>query len=103
MTSAPNHRPRLNGSKAIAICLAILMVYACKSSRQLSTKPPAESAPPQKEEMVTQYDPVKDTVVLVPRSMIKVDTIKWTEDKTPPIVSDEPYEPIKPKNELAQI
>lgn len=104
MISAPNRRQRLSGSKAIALGLAIIMVYACKSSRQLSTKPPADPTPPQKEEMVTQYDPVKDTVVLVPRSTIKVDTLRWTEDKTPPIVSDEPPEPIKPtKNDLAQI
>jgi hypothetical protein len=68
-------------------------------------KPPQPSEPPvTKQDDVKQYDPDSDSVILVPRDAIKTDTIVWTEDKTPPIVTDAVIQPDKPvKHGTAEI
>jgi hypothetical protein len=98
MISAPSLRQRLSGNKAVAICLVFIFLYACKGPKQVAVRPPAPQPPVEipKEDRVEQYDPVKDTLLLVPRDAIKVDTIRWKEDKTPPIVTDEVVRPTKP-------
>jgi hypothetical protein len=98
MISARSLRQRLNGNKAVAICLVLVFIYACKGPKQAAVRPPSPEPPVEtpKQDHVEQYDPVKDEIVLVPREAIKVDTIRWTEDKTPPVVTDEVVGPIKP-------
>ena len=68
-------------------------------------KPPQASEPPvTTQDDVKQYDPDSDSVILVPREAIKTDTIEWTEDKTPPIVTDAVIQPDKPvKHGAAEI
>ncbi len=98
MISAPSLRQRLSGNRAVAICLVFIFLYACKGPKQVAVRPPNPEPPVEisKEDQVRQYDPAKDEVVLVPRDAIKVDTIRWSEDKTPPIVTDEVVRPTKP-------
>ncbi len=105
MTSVLNHRRQLNGNKALLISLVICAVCACSTPKKAVVKPPADVPPPvTKEDKVLQYDPKTDEMILVPRDGIKTDTIKWVEDTTPPIVTDEVVRPDKPiRNEIAEI
>lgn len=105
MISAPNHRQPLNGSNAFLLCLVICALCSCSTPKRVVVKPPQPSEPPvTKRDDVKQYDPDSDSVILVPRDAIKTDTIEWTEDKTPPIVTDDVIQPDKPvKDGAAEI
>ncbi len=97
MISVPSHRQPLSGSNALLLCLVICAICSCSTPRRAVVKPPQPSAPPvTKQDDVKQYDPDSDSVILVPRDAIKTDTIAWTEDKTPPIVTDAVIQPDKP-------
>lgn len=93
MISARNHRLRLNGS-SIACCLLILCLFVCCSTPKVGVRTPPkksdEPSVPSKDDKdkVRVYDPATGTYVLVPRDAVKVDTVKWTEEKTNPILTD---------------
>lgn len=105
MISVPNHRQPLSGSNTLLLCLVICAICSCSTPKRVVVKPPPPSEPPvTKQDDVPQYDPKRDAVILVPRDAIKTDTIEWTEDKTPPIVTDAVIRPDKPiKDGAAQI
>jgi hypothetical protein len=104
MTSVPSHRLRLNGNRAVLISLVLCAVCACSTPKKAVVKPPADVPPVTTEDKVPIYDPKTDEVILVPRDAIKTDTIKWIEDTTPPIVTDETVRSDKPiRNEIADI
>ncbi|HUR31072.1 MAG TPA: hypothetical protein VMZ69_06540, partial [Saprospiraceae bacterium] len=94
MISVQNLRQLLNGS---SIILFILLVNLCACSTPKSgAKKPADTTQPSKEKddnKVRVYDPNTGTYVLVPRDAVKVDTIKWTEDKSDPILTDKEPKP----------
>lgn len=89
MTSVRNHRPPLNGSSIPGLVLMLCLFIACGTPKGV-TKKPTDSKPPVKEadDKVRIYDPASGTYVLVPRDAVKVDTVKWTEDKSEPLVTD---------------
>lgn len=89
MTSVPNHLPPLNGSSIVVCFLLLCFLFAC-SAPKASSKKPADLKPPAKDtsDKVRVYDPATGTYVLVPRDAVKVDTVKWTEDKSDPILTD---------------
>ncbi len=90
MISVPNHRQPLSGNNLVICLLAFCLLAACTSQKRAIDKSSGvEKDTPKTEEMVEQYDPVTGEVVLVPKSEIKVDTVIWTEDTTPPLVTDE--------------
>ena len=105
MISVPNHRQPLSGSNALLLCLVICTIFSCSTPKRVVVKPPQASEPPvTTQDDVKQYDPDSDSVILVPREAIKTDTIEWTEDKTPPIVTDAVIQPDKPvKHGAAEI
>lgn len=105
MISVPNHRQPLNGSNALLLCLVICAICSCSTPKRVVVKPPQPSDPPvSTHDVVKQYDPVLDSFILVPRDAIRTDTIEWTEDKTPPIVTDAVILPDKPvKHGVAEI
>ncbi len=91
MISAQNHRQPLNGNNLILILGLILFICSCTSQKRAIDKPSTTigSKDDKDQEMVEQYDPATGKVILVPRSEIKVDTVRWIEDTTPPVVTDE--------------
>ncbi len=105
MISVPNHRQPLSGSNALLLCLVICTIFSCSTPKRVVVNPPQPTEPPvAKQDDVKQYDPDSDSVILVPRDAIKTDTIVWTEDKTPPIVTDAVIQPDKPvKHGAAEI
>ncbi|HUR29857.1 MAG TPA: hypothetical protein VMZ69_00425, partial [Saprospiraceae bacterium] len=88
MTSVLSHRQRLNGSR-IAIFFLIGLLIACSTTKSGSKKP-ADPQPKteDKDDKVRVYDPATGTYILVPRDAVKVDTVKWTEDKSDPVLKD---------------
>ena len=105
MISVLNHRQLLSGSNALLLCLVICAICSCSTPKRVVVKPPPPAEPPvTTQDDVKQYDPDSDSVILVPRDAIKTDTIVWTEDKTPPIVTDAVIQPDKPvKHGAAEI
>ncbi|MDZ4747800.1 MAG: hypothetical protein SH808_04890 [Saprospiraceae bacterium] len=100
MISAPNHRQPLNGSNVLLLCLVICAICSCSTPKRAVVKPPPQVEPTvTTRDDVPQYDPNTDAVILVPRDAIMTDTIEWTEDKTPPIVTDAVIRPDKPVKE----
>lgn len=92
MISAPNHRLPLNGNKAALLCLLICTLCACAAPKKAVVKPaPSHDRPPVTvtDTRVKQYDPKVDSVILVPRDAIRTDTINWTADDSPPVISEE--------------
>lgn len=91
MISAPNHRLPLNGNKPFFFLWAILFICACTSQKRTIDKPSTtkDSKADSASELVEQFDPATGTVVLVPREEIKVDTVQWVEDDTPPLITDD--------------
>ena len=105
MTSAPNHLLRLSGNKTSLVWILLLGLLACAGPKHVAHKPPSVEHPtPPKEEQVKVYDPVSGTYVMVPRSSVKVDTVRWTTDTKSPIITDKINEPEKPnkKNSFQQ-
>lgn len=97
MISAPSHLLRLSGNKTILVWMFMLALMACAGSKHAAHKPPSPEKPmPPKEEQVKVFDPATGTYVLVPRSSVKIDTMKWTQDAQSPIVTDKVIEPEKP-------
>jgi ABC-type branched-subunit amino acid transport system substrate-binding protein len=97
MTSAPNRLLRLSGNRNLLVWMFMLALIACAGPKHVVHNPPSKEQPiPPKEEQVKVFDPVTGTYVLVPRSAVKVDTIKWTEDTKSPIITDNVPEPEKP-------
>jgi len=105
MTSAPNHLLRLSGNKSILVWIFLLSLAACAGPKHATHKPPSVEHPtPAKEDQVKVYDPVTGTYVMVPKSSVKVDTVKWTTDTKSPIITDKVTEPEKPnKNTSFQL
>jgi ABC-type branched-subunit amino acid transport system substrate-binding protein len=91
MISVPSLLQRLSGSNLAFTTLVIFGLISCSTPRKVVEKPAPPSTPVETpaEEKVSQYDPKTDKVILVPRDAIKTDTVRWTEDPTPPIVTDE--------------
>ncbi len=86
MTSVPNRQLRLNGSSIVACSLIFISFLACSAPKgSKKTNPPVT---PKTESKVRVYDPATGTYILVPKDAVKVDTVKWTEDPTAPIVID---------------
>src|SRR5688572_8094785 len=89
MISVRSHRPRLNGSNLCFYLLLLSLLFACSTPKSGAKKPgDTPSDPKETEDKVRVYDPATGTYVLVPRDAVKVDTVKWTEDKTTPIITD---------------
>lgn len=89
MTSVPNRRLQLNGSSIVACFLFISLFIACTPTKRTTAKQKDTSPPStENEDKVRVYDPATGTYVLVPRDAVKVDTVKWTEDKAKPILTD---------------
>ena len=89
MTSVPNHRLQLNGSSIAACFLMLCFLFSCTAPKAVSKKP-SDPKPTSKDtsEKVRVYDPATGTYVLVPKEGSKVDTVKWTEDKSDPVLTD---------------
>ena len=85
MISVQSHRQRLSGSSIVIACVCACIIFSCASPRPAVTPPPATFPD---EDKIKVYDPKSDTEILVPRDAIKVDTIAWTKDPAPPIVTD---------------
>ena len=91
MISVPSHRQLLNGSSILLICFSCFLFLPACSTTKGTKKKPADTSQPSKdkdENKVRVYDPATGTYVLVPRDAVKVDTVKWTEDKADPILTD---------------
>ena len=89
MISAQSLRQLLNGSNLILFILLVSLT-ACSTTKSTGKKP-ADTTQPSKDKddnKVRVYDPATGTYVLVPRDAVKVDTVKWTEDKSDPILTD---------------
>ena len=93
MISVRNHRQRLNGNSQLFVVIGILILCACTPQKRTIDKPPVfrEHHEVKPSDMVEQYDPVTGKIILVPRNEIKIDTVEWTVDETPPIVTDEDF------------
>jgi ABC-type branched-subunit amino acid transport system substrate-binding protein len=67
----------------------VCLFFAC-SAPKAGAKKPGDPKPPVKDtsDKVRVYDPESGTYILVPRDAVKVDTVKWTEDKSDPILTD---------------
>lgn len=88
MISVPNLLQRLNGSNLIGIGLLLVLLVSCSAPKS-ATKDSASNKPSSTDEdKVRVYDPASGKYVLVPRDAVRTDTIKWTEDKTDPILTD---------------
>jgi len=95
MTSAPSHLQRLSGNRFFPVWILLLALIACAGPKRISHKP-SDKHNPTEEEQVRVYDPATGTYILVPRSAVKVDTVKWTQETQPPLVTDKVVEPDKP-------
>ena len=87
MISVLSRRLRLNGSRIVFAFVCSCIVLSCSTPRHATTPPPSQEKPD--EDKVKVYDPKTGEEILVPRDAIKVDTIKWTKDPAPPIVSED--------------
>ncbi|MEP6794024.1 MAG: hypothetical protein ABJB16_06840 [Saprospiraceae bacterium] len=66
--------------------MVVISLFACSATKHAKkTEPPVT---PKTEDKVRVYDPATETYILVPRDAVKVDTIKWAEDPTLPIITD---------------
>lgn len=86
MISVLSRRLRLNGSRIVFACIWSCFIVSCAAPRHTTTTPPRETIP--EEEKIKVYDPKSGTEILVPRDAVKVDTIQWTKDPAPPIVTE---------------
>src|SRR5688500_5943201 len=95
MISAQSLRQLLNGSSLILFIL-IVGLTACSTPKSGAKKPADTSQPSKNNEgdKVRVYDPATGTYVLVPRDAVKVDTVKWTEDKSEPLLTDKEDKPV---------
>lgn len=77
----------MNGN-SVTIFLLLGLLIACSTPK--SARKPSDTTQPSKDsdDKVRVYDPATGTYVLVPREAVKVDTVKWTEDKSNPIITD---------------
>ena len=89
MTSVPNRLLRLNGSSIVVCFLFMSLFIACTATKRTTAKPKDTQPKTENEDKVRVYDPATGTYVLVPRDAVKVDTVKWTEDKSKPILTDQ--------------
>lgn len=96
MTSVPNRLLRLSGNNFILVWMFLLTLVACAGPKPVAHKPPSNVPSPAEEEKVKIFDPKTGTYVWVPRSAVKVDTVKWSADPQPPLVTDKKVEPEKP-------
>ena len=97
MISALSRRLRLSGSSTVLLSVLIsMLVIACSGPRQTVKTPPSQDVPP----VVKHDEPVVPDVtqpdILEPRDAVKVDTVQWTEDNKPPLVTDKNEAPSNP-------
>jgi hypothetical protein len=95
MTSAPSHLQRLSGNRFFPVWILLLAMIACAGPKRVAHKP-SDKHNPTEEEQVRVYDPATGTYILVPRSAVKVDTVKWAQETQPPLVTDKVVDPDKP-------
>ncbi len=88
----------MNGNNHYLLVLAIALICSCTSQKRTIDKPVTTKDPKleQAGEMVEKYDPATGKIILVPSDEIVVDTVRWVEDSTPPIVTDEDVKSIMP-------
>lgn len=98
MISVQNRLLRLNGSRSVISCLFLLSLLACHTTKHTIKKEPP--VPPKTEDKVRVYDPATGTYVLVPRDAVKVDTVRWTEDPSVPIIADKDVKVIHPEKKI---
>ncbi len=80
--------------------MCLLAMFSCAGPKYAIKKPPVNERPPvPKEEQVKVFDPATGTYVLVPRSTVKLDTIKWTQDTPSPLVTDKVTESEQPNKQ----
>ncbi|MEP6647293.1 MAG: ABC transporter substrate-binding protein [Saprospiraceae bacterium] len=96
MTSVQNHLLRLNGSSGVVCWLLLASLLACSTTKR--TGKTISTVPSKAEEKVKIYDPASGTYILVPRDAVKVDTIKWSEDPSPPMITDKEIKDDHPAN-----
>lgn len=96
MISVPSRLQLLSGNNFILVGIFLLGLAACAGPKPVAHKPPSDKPPVTEEEKVKVFDPATGTYVWVPRSAVKVDTVKWTPDPQPPLVTDQPKEPDQP-------
>jgi hypothetical protein len=97
MISVPNHRLRLSGNRTIIAFLVVFGIFSCAAPRTVSKKPPVTTPPTDQEGKIRVYDPKTDTYILIPRDAVKVDTVQWTEDPAPPVITDKDIRDKKPE------
>lgn len=98
MISAPSHLPRLSGNRIGALSLILFVLMSCSTPKSAGKTPPPKPPSPPAENQVKVFDPVTGTDVWVPRSSVKVDTVKWTEDPAPPLVVETEIKPELPNS-----
>ena len=64
-------------------------MIACSTPKKAVKKPAEPDVTVKDDDKVRVYDPATGTYILVPRDAVKVDTMKWTEEKTDPLVTDQ--------------
>lgn len=99
MISVQSRRLRLNGSRLVLVCMWSCIIFSCAGPRHVATPPSPPTVP--EEEKIKVYDPKTGTEILVPRDAVKVDTIEWTKDQTPPIVTEKVIIKDKPVKKTA--
>jgi hypothetical protein len=88
MTSAPSRRQPLSGNSYWLLLVILAGIFACAGPKKVVHKPPVNNVPPEKDDRVEVYDPVSGKMILVPRSSVKVDTVRWSQDTMSPILTD---------------
>ncbi len=84
MTSAPNHLPRLNGSKWLAILCLLIWASCSTPSKTVSTAPPV----PKPEQRPEVYNPATGRYEPANTQNTKVDTVIWKESGQEPFIKD---------------
>src|SRR5690349_10277805 len=91
MTSVPSRLLPLNGNNLIVSLGILLAIWSCGTTKKTTTPP--STTPTTEVEKVRIYDPASGKYILVPRDAVKVDTVKWTEDKVDPVVDEKVEQP----------
>ncbi|MDQ3015247.1 MAG: ABC transporter substrate-binding protein [Bacteroidota bacterium] len=94
MTSVPNRLLPLNGNNVILCLLLLLSLCSCGTTKTTTKPPPAPTTTDA--DKVRIYDPASGKYILVPRDAVKVDTIKWTEETTTPVIVHKSETPEMP-------
>lgn len=97
MISAPNLRQPLNGNSIKWFFFLVLaMVVSCSTPKKAIPSASGDKAPPVPHQEEQPKPSEQDGDVLKPRDAVQMDTVKWIEEKAPPVLTDPKDVPAKP-------